>query len=51
MHLAAGLVGLALLVTIIAGVAERYKISAPLLLVLAGIAVSFIPRIPTVEPR
>jgi Na+/H+ antiporter len=49
MHLAAGLVGLALLVTIIAGVAERYKISAPLLLVLAGIAVSFIPRIPTVE--
>jgi CPA1 family monovalent cation:H+ antiporter len=49
MHIALPLVGIVVVAAVVAGLSERYGRSAPLLLVVVGAAISFIPGIPRVE--
>jgi Na+/H+ antiporter len=48
-HIAVQIVGLVILVGLVAGGGERLGWSPPLLLVVVGVVVSFIPGIPTIE--
>ena len=49
MHVAAAVLALAATVTLVAGVARRYDLSAPLLLTIVGVAGSFIPFVPQIR--
>lgn len=48
MHIAEIIIGLLVVVSILAAVAERMKIAYPIFLTLSGLAIGFIPGIPTV---
>ena len=49
MHVAAAVLALAATVTLVAGLARRYDLSAPLLLTIVGVAGSFVPFVPQVR--
>lgn len=51
MHVAAAVLALAATVTLVAGLARRYDLSAPLLLTIVGVAGSFLPFVPQVRPN
>jgi CPA1 family monovalent cation:H+ antiporter len=48
-HVALNLVILAVVVTAFSELASRYRISAPLLLVVVGVVASYVPFVPDVE--
>lgn len=49
MEVALEIVGLVIIVGVVAGVSERLNLSPPLLLVVVGVVVSFIPGVPSIE--
>ena len=49
MEVALEIVGLVIVVGVVAGMAERLNLSPPLVLVIVGVIVSFIPGVPRVE--
>ena len=49
MEIALEIVGLVIVVGVVAGMAERLNWSPPLVLVIVGVIVSFIPGVPRVE--
>ena len=49
MEIALEIVGLVIVVGVVAGMAERLNLSPPLVLVIVGVIVSFIPGVPRVE--
>ncbi len=49
MHIAVGIVALVAVVTFVTALSRRYPVPAPLVLIVAGIAASFVPGVPTVQ--
>ncbi|RLV50509.1 Na+/H+ antiporter [Nocardioides mangrovicus] len=49
MDIAVGLVGLATTVLLVTGLCKRFNLASPLVLIVVGIVVSYIPQIPDVE--
>ncbi|MEP6851842.1 MAG: Na+/H+ antiporter [bacterium] len=49
MHVALPIVAMVILVATVAGLSDRYGFSAPLLLVVVGVAASFVPGVPQLD--